>query len=388
MLVQISSDLQVGLVDVNRLFEATLAEQDKDTLAEALRLAKRQREMIDKIDDLKPALRSEVSGLSRNFDEFIDETEKYSRDFIDGQFQQNEMYDAFATSLAKRQKYETELRRFNSAINANFEQTMDAIRAEAEGRSNEQFVFGALLVVLVLGAYVWLFLVVNNAMTSVIELSGEISEGNLDVEIGEAGSTEVKKLFVALKLMRDRLKEQSLDAQLRSRRQEQITMLNEALRGELTVQQITDSMLQSLAGMLHSLVGAVYLCEGEELVMRASYAYSHRKGDRSRLKLGESLVGQAALERNIFVVRDLPQDYTPISSGLGESTPREVLVLPLIFMMTDGGPATATETINYYAFKMFNHYEISYSSSIIVVIFFTILALSWYFMKVATGSRK
>jgi len=63
-------------------------------------------------------------------------------------------------------------------------------------------------------------------------------------------------------------------------------------------------------------------------------------------------------------------------------------VLPLIFMMTDGGPATATETINYYAFKMFNHYEISYSSSIIVVIFFTILALSWYFMKVATGPRK
>lgn len=63
-------------------------------------------------------------------------------------------------------------------------------------------------------------------------------------------------------------------------------------------------------------------------------------------------------------------------------------VLPLIFMMTDGGPATATETINYYAFKMFNHYEISYSSSIIVVIFFTILALSWYFMKVATGPKK
>ena len=63
-------------------------------------------------------------------------------------------------------------------------------------------------------------------------------------------------------------------------------------------------------------------------------------------------------------------------------------VLPLIFMMTDGGPANATETINYYAFKMFNYYEISYSSSIIVVIFFTILALSWYFMKVATGPRK
>jgi len=63
-------------------------------------------------------------------------------------------------------------------------------------------------------------------------------------------------------------------------------------------------------------------------------------------------------------------------------------VLPLIFMMTDGGPASATETINYYAFKLFNYYEISYSSSIIVVIFLTIVALSWYFMQVATRTTK
>lgn len=331
MLVQIASDLQIGLVDVNRLFEASMAESDMDTLGEALKLAKRQREMIDKVDDLKPSLRDQARSLTDVFDEFIDETELYTKDVIAGVYRKDEMYDAFASSLAKRQQYETVLRAFNSVINTSFEHTMNAIRSQAEVVTNEQFIFGAMLVILVLGAYIWLFVVVNGAMQDVIELSGEISDGNLDVEIGEAGSLEVKKLFVALKAMRDRLRQQNQDAEMRSRRQNQITLLNEALRGELTVHQITDAMLRSLAGMLNSLVGAVYLCEGDELVMHASYAYTHRKGDRSRLQLGESLVGQAALERNVFVVRELPKDYAPISSGLGESTPREVLVVPLVF---------------------------------------------------------
>lgn len=330
-LVQISNELQIGLVDVNRLFEAAMVENDKDTLAEALTLAKQQRKMIDKLDELKPALRSQASDLLESFEDYTSSSRRYASDVIAGVYRSDEMYTAVAPTIAKRHAYENLLRIFSADINKSFEATMMNIRGEAEVVTQEQFVFGAMLVVLVLGAYVWLFMVVNSAMTDVIELSGEISDGNLDVEIGEANSTEVKKLFAALTIMRDRLKKQNLEAEIRSKRQEQITHLNEALRGELTVTQVMDVMLKSLAGMLNSLVGAVYLSEGDELVMRASYAYSHRKGDRSRMQMGESLVGQAAVEQNVFVVRDLPADYSPISSGLGESTPSEVLVVPLVF---------------------------------------------------------
>ncbi|HBO94814.1 MAG: two-component system sensor histidine kinase/response regulator [Pseudomonadales bacterium] len=331
VLVQMANDLQVGLVDVNRLFEAAMVEDDKDTLEEALLLAKQQRQMLDQLDELKPSLRIQAGDLLAAFEDYVESTRRYTSDVIDDLYRSDEMYVAVAPTIAKRQAYENLLRRFSSDINASFEATMDSIRGEAEVVTQEQFVFGAMLVALVLGAYIWLFMVVNSAMTDVIEVSGEISDGNLDVDIGEANSTEVKKLFAALTIMRDRLKQQNNDAETRSRRQEQLTHLNEALRGELTLNQVLDAMLTSLAGMLNSLVGAVYLCEGDELVMRASYAYSHRKGDRSRLQMGESLVGQAAVEQKVFVVRDLPLDYSPIASGLGESTPREVLVVPLVF---------------------------------------------------------
>lgn len=331
VLVQYSNQLQIGLVDVNRLFEAAMAENDKDTLNEALALAKNQRQMLDKLDELKPSLALQADALLSAYEEFVETAKRYTTDVIEGEYSSEEMYVAVAPSIAKRQHYEKLLRDFSEQINADFEFTMSSIRGDAEVVSREQFIFGTMLVVLVLGAYVWLFLVVNSAMDDVIEVAGEISKGNLDVEIGQANSLEVTKLFGALAIMRDRLKQQSTDARLRIRRQEQVAKLNEALRGEQSVDQVMQSMLRSLAAMLNSLVGAVYLVEGDELVMRASYAYSHRKGDRSRLKMGESLVGQAAVERNIFVVGDLPVDYTTISSGLGESTPREVMVIPLVF---------------------------------------------------------
>ncbi|RLU02754.1 MAG: response regulator [Ketobacter sp.] len=331
VLVQYANQLQVGLVDVNRLLEAAMAENDKDTLSEALALANKQRKMLGKLDQLKPSLASKTEALVGAYDEFIETSRRYTSDVLDGVYTPGEMYAAVGPSIAKRQHYEKLLREFAEEINTNLEDTMTSIRSGAEVVTREQFIFGAMLVILVLGAYVWLFLVVNRAMGDVIELSGEISNGNLDVEIGDANSLEVQKLYAALAIMRDRLKQQSHEAQMRSRRQEQLAKLNEALRGEQTVDQVMQSMLRSLAGTLKSLVGAVYLVEGDELVMRASYAYSHRKGDRSRLRMGESLVGQAAVERNLFVVGDLPENYAPISSGLGESTPREVMVIPLVF---------------------------------------------------------
>src|SRR5687767_8968487 len=48
-------------------------------------------------------------------------------------------------------------------------------------------------------------------------------------------------------------------------------------------------------------------------------------------QIGESLVGQAALEKKTILVEDVPDDYIQVSSGLGEAPPRNILVLPILF---------------------------------------------------------
>src|SRR6185369_5843395 len=48
-------------------------------------------------------------------------------------------------------------------------------------------------------------------------------------------------------------------------------------------------------------------------------------------KLGEGLVGQAAIEKERILLTSVPSDYVPISSGLGEAAPMNIVVLPILF---------------------------------------------------------
>ncbi len=86
--------------------------------------------------------------------------------------------------------------------------------------------------------------------------------------------------------------------------------------------------------------GAFYVAEdmGEEaetqLRLIATYGYKERKTVSNRFKVGESIIGQAALERKSIVITQAPDDYIKISSGLGESAPTSIIAFPVLFEET------------------------------------------------------
>ncbi|MDI9883274.1 response regulator, partial [Streptomyces sp. HNM0645] len=71
---------------------------------------------------------------------------------------------------------------------------------------------------------------------------------------------------------------------------------------------------------------------GIELVRIASYGAPPAGPSEppTRFRLGESLVGQAALSRRTIAVEDLPPGYLTISSGLGAGPPGALIVLPIL----------------------------------------------------------
>ena len=71
--------------------------------------------------------------------------------------------------------------------------------------------------------------------------------------------------------------------------------------------------------------------ESAQLKLIASYAAKGRGSMREFLDLGEGLVGQCAIEKQTISLTKVPEDYIKISSGLGETLPRNILVLPVIF---------------------------------------------------------
>jgi len=118
------------------------------------------------------------------------------------------------------------------------------------------------------------------------------------------------------------------------------TQLNEQISGEQDVMTLAKNIITFLTTYLESQVGVFYLLEGEEegdigenvsLKLLASYAHTQRKGINNKFKLGEGLVGQAALEKQTLIINDLPEDYICVQSGLGEAVPKQLLVMPFMY---------------------------------------------------------
>jgi HAMP domain-containing protein/signal transduction histidine kinase/CheY-like chemotaxis protein len=107
------------------------------------------------------------------------------------------------------------------------------------------------------------------------------------------------------------------------------------MQGQRDLQALTDQILSELTPVVGAQHGAFYLTEpdgaGMSLLLTSTYAYEKRKDLSNRFALGEGLVGQCARERKPIIVTDVPKDYVQISSGLGESTPRNVVVYPVFF---------------------------------------------------------
>ncbi|HEY0370061.1 MAG TPA: response regulator, partial [Chthoniobacterales bacterium] len=107
------------------------------------------------------------------------------------------------------------------------------------------------------------------------------------------------------------------------------------LQGQKDLLTVGRMILSELAPVVNAQQGVFYVMQGtngdSELKLLASYAYRERKGVNNRFRLGEGLVGQAALEKERILLTNVPQDYVHISSGLGEAPPKNIVVLPILF---------------------------------------------------------
>jgi hypothetical protein len=107
--------------------------------------------------------------------------------------------------------------------------------------------------------------------------------------------------------------------------------------------EVGNRILSELAPLVNAQYGVLYLAENltdtakrhqpDEMVLKmlSSYAYKERKHLSNVFHIGEGLVGQCALEKQRILITKVPDDYIKISSDLGEGTPGNIVVLPVIF---------------------------------------------------------
>ncbi|MFZ6731243.1 response regulator [Undibacterium sp. Ji42W] len=105
--------------------------------------------------------------------------------------------------------------------------------------------------------------------------------------------------------------------------------LTEQVIGQLAAPAVGGRVLEFLAKYLNVSVAAFYVREGNNVLQRvASYGFSKDENLGNSFRWGESLVGQAASENRILTLRDVPDNYLKVASGLGNSKPKMVVLLP------------------------------------------------------------
>ena len=108
------------------------------------------------------------------------------------------------------------------------------------------------------------------------------------------------------------------------------------LQAQEDTRAFADALLTELAPLLGAGVGVFYAHdetagpEGEALELVGSYAFSERRHLATRVRLGEGLLGQCALERQPIVLSPVPADHMRIRTGTGEAAAHTVVAVPLV----------------------------------------------------------
>jgi signal transduction histidine kinase/DNA-binding response OmpR family regulator len=111
------------------------------------------------------------------------------------------------------------------------------------------------------------------------------------------------------------------------------------MQGQRDLQEVSSLIMSELTPTVDAQHGAFFLASTDpeegidegELALVASYGYKKRKNVSNHFKQGEALVGQAALEKTPILITEPPDDYIQIASGLGEASPRNIIVMPVLF---------------------------------------------------------
>ncbi len=116
-----------------------------------------------------------------------------------------------------------------------------------------------------------------------------------------------------------------------------ITQIQVAVRiGDRSIEEISDNIIKTLAKYLDAYLAGFFLYNDNNkddifLTALSTYAYENKKSYNKIIRLREGLIGTVAVEKKQIYLEKIPSDYKHILSGLGESKPKSILLLPLIY---------------------------------------------------------
>ncbi len=188
---------------------------------------------------------------------------------------------------------------------------------------------------------------------AIADVATAVTKGDLTRSIALDAQGEMAALKDTINEMITNLKETTRKNTDQDWLKTNVARFTSMVQGQRDLLTVCKLVLSELAPLVNAQQGIFYINdapEGDEPIMKlfASYAYRERKTVANLFRAGEGLVGQCALEKERFVLTNVPSDYIKISSGLGEATPLSIVVLPVLF---EGRVKAVVELASFHQFS-------------------------------------
>lgn len=193
----------------------------------------------------------------------------------------------------------------------------------------------------------------SNAINKLIEnlretakFAREIGNGNYEADYSPLSDKDI--LGNSLLEMRESFRKNEKEENKRKEEdfkrnwtQEGLAKFGDILRqNNDNIKELAYQVIMNLTKYIGANQGGLFILTEEEnkenelsekyLELASCFAYNRKKFLEKRINLGEGLIGACVLEKKSTYLKNVPDDYISITSGLGDAPPKYVLIAPLL----------------------------------------------------------
>ncbi len=170
---------------------------------------------------------------------------------------------------------------------------------------------------------------------AIAEVSTAVTKGDLTRSIAVEAQGEVAALKDNINQMIGNLKDTTQKNTEQDWLKTNLAKFSGMMQGQRSITSVAQLIMSEVTPLVDARLGTFFFADGEHeqltLSLIATYAFNERKNLASKYKLKEGLIGQCAFEKKPILITNPPDDYIRIGSSLGEGSPVNIVVLPVLF---------------------------------------------------------
>lgn len=179
-----------------------------------------------------------------------------------------------------------------------------------------------------------------DSLRTTADFAKQIGQGKLNVEFNPLSKDDI--LGQSLIEMRESLKKAKAEEEERKKEDSKRYWINNGLnkfseilrKDHGDMEKLSYNIILNLVKYLDATQGGIFILNDDDsdkfLELTACYAYDRQKFISKEVRMGEGLVGTCYMEKKMIYLEEIPENYISVSSGLGETHPKALLIVPLI----------------------------------------------------------